>query len=74
MSVIDVKIFSYIYLIKRIILYYHFMVSDGAAALIKLAVSGLGCVSVADLFHALRALGQPFGSAIGRHISQLNHH
>lgn len=50
----------------------HFMVSDGAAALIKLAVSGLGCVSVADLFHALRALGQPFGSAIGRHISQLN--
>lgn len=49
-----------------------FMVSDGAAALIKLAVSGLGCVSVADLFHAQRALGQPFGSVIGRHISQLN--
>ncbi len=42
------------------------MVSDGAPALIKLALSGLGCVSVADLFHALRALAQPIGSAIGR--------
>lgn len=44
----------------------HFMVSDRAKALIKLAVDGLGCVSVPDLFHALRALGQPIGSAIGR--------
>lgn len=50
----------------------HFMVSDGAPALIKLALSGLGCASVADLFHALRALGQPIGSAIGRQVSQLN--
>jgi Sec-independent protein translocase protein TatA len=50
----------------------HFMVSDGAPALIKLALSGLGCVSVADLFHALRALAQPIGSAIGRQVSQLN--
>ncbi len=33
----------------------HFMVSDGAPALIKLALSGLACVSVTDLFHALRA-------------------
>ncbi len=49
----------------------HFMVSDGAQALIKLAVTGLGCVSVADLFHALRALAKPLGSAIGRQISQL---
>jgi len=49
----------------------HFMVSDGAQALIKLAVSGLECVSVADLFHALRALAQPLGSAIGRQMSQL---
>ncbi len=50
----------------------HFMVSDGAPALIKLALSGLGCVSVTDLFHALRALAQPIGSAIGRQVSQLN--
>jgi hypothetical protein len=47
------------------------MVSDGAQALIKLAVTGLSCVSVADLFHGLRALAQPLGSAIGRSISQL---
>lgn len=44
----------------------YFMVSDRAKALIKLATEGLGCVSVADLFHALRSLGQPFGSALGR--------
>jgi hypothetical protein len=44
----------------------HFMVSDRAKALIKLATDGLGCVSVADLFHALRTLGQPIGSALGR--------
>ncbi|UJB71374.1 FlxA-like family protein (plasmid) [Acaryochloris sp. 'Moss Beach'] len=50
----------------------HFMVSDGAPALIKLAVSGLGCVSVSDLFHALSALAQPIGSDMGRQISQLN--
>jgi len=50
------------------------MVSDGAKALIKLALSELGCASVADLFHALRALGQPLGSAIGRQHSQLKKH
>ena len=33
----------------------HFIGLDGAKALIKLALEGLGCVSVADLFHALRA-------------------
>jgi hypothetical protein len=49
----------------------HFMVSDGAQALIKLALSGIGCGSVADLFHALRGLGRPIGSAIGRQMSQL---
>ena len=50
----------------------HFMVSDGAPALIKLALSGLACVSVADLFHALRALAQPIGSTIGERVSQFN--
>jgi hypothetical protein len=49
----------------------HFMVSDRAKALIKLATDGLGCVSVADLFHALRSLGQPIGSALGRQQAQL---
>ncbi len=50
----------------------HFMVSDRAKALIKLAVEGLGCVSVSDLFHALRALAQPLGSAIARQLAQLS--
>jgi len=49
----------------------HFLVSDGAKALIKLALEGLDCASVPDLFHALRSLGQPLGSAIGRQLSQL---
>jgi hypothetical protein len=49
----------------------HFMVSDRAKALIKLATDGLGCVSVADLFHALRSLGQPIGSALGRQQAHL---
>jgi AcrR family transcriptional regulator len=49
----------------------HYLVSDGARALVKLAVSGLGCVSVADLFHALRALGRPIGSALGSQASAL---
>ncbi|MEM8643228.1 MAG: DUF6399 domain-containing protein [Cyanobacteria bacterium P01_G01_bin.54] len=50
----------------------HGMVSDGAKALIKLAIEGLGCVSVPDLFHAMRALGQPIVSALGRQQGQLN--
>lgn len=49
----------------------HLMVSDRAKALTKLAAEGLGGVSVADLFHALRSLGQPIGSAIGRQQSRL---
>ena len=42
----------------------------GPSALIKLALSGFACVSGADLFHALRALGRPIGSAIGRQLSR----
>lgn len=49
----------------------HYLVSDGARALVKLAVSGLGCVSVADLFHALRALGKPMGRALGQQTATL---
>ena len=49
----------------------HYLVSDGARALIKLALSELDCVSVTDLFHALRALGRPMGSALGRQLAQL---
>ena len=49
----------------------HYLVSDGARALVKLAVSGIGCVSVADLFHALRALGRPMGRALGTQYATL---
>lgn len=49
----------------------HYLVSDGARALVKLAVSGLGCVSVADLFHALRALGRPIGRALASQSAAL---
>jgi len=49
----------------------HYLVSDGAKALVKLAVSGLGCVSVADLFHALRALGKPIGQALGQRMAAM---
>jgi hypothetical protein len=47
------------------------MVSDGAKALIKLAVKGLGCQWIPDLFHLLWNLGKPFSSAIGRQLGQL---
>ena len=49
----------------------HYLVSDGARALVKLAVSGLGCVNVADLFHALRALGRPLSRSLGQQAATL---
>jgi hypothetical protein len=42
-----------------------FMVSDGAKALTKLALSGLNCPTVPDVFHLLR----DFSKSIGRAIS-----
>ncbi|TVR66451.1 MAG: hypothetical protein EA420_01660 [Candidatus Competibacteraceae bacterium] len=39
-----------------------YVVSDRAQALIKLALKGLGCPSVPDLFHALRDLAKVMGS------------
>ena len=50
----------------------HYLVSDGARALVKLAVSGLGCVNVADLFHALRALGKPLGRSLRQQAASLH--
>ncbi|MEL6456151.1 MAG: DUF6399 domain-containing protein [Cyanobacteria bacterium J06623_5] len=46
-----------------------YLVSDGAKALVKLAVSGLGCVNVPDVFHSLRALGRPIGRALGQQFA-----
>lgn len=42
------------------------LVSDGAKALVKLALSGLGCPSLPDVFHLLSALSKSMGSAIAR--------
>ena len=49
----------------------HSLVSDGARALIKLATTGLGTVSVADLFHSLRNLGRPLTRALAQQVMQL---
>ena len=49
----------------------YFMVSDRAKALIKLAIDGLDCVSIPDLFHVLPSLAQPMSSAIGRQSAHL---
>ena len=37
--------------------------------LIKLATTGLGTVSVADLFHTLRNLGRPLGRSLGQSLA-----
>jgi len=50
----------------------HSLVSDEARALIKLATTGLGTVSVADLFHTLRNLGRPLGRSLGQQLAQLD--
>ena len=49
--------------VTRVGLELRYIVSDRAKALIKLALNGLGCPSVPDLFHALRHCLQvkPFG-------------
>ena len=48
-----------------------FLVSDGAKALVKLGISGLGCPSLPDLFHLLQALSRSLGSALARQKAQL---
>ena len=47
------------------------MVSDGAKALLKLAIDRLHCVHLPDVFHLLRDLGQPWVSVIGRERKRL---
>ena len=47
------------------------MVSDGAKALVKLAVDTLQCVHLPDVFHLLRDLGQPWVSYLGRERKRL---
>lgn len=49
-----------------------YLVSDRAKALVKLALEGLGCHSIPDLFHALRDLGKQIGLHLGRQLAQLD--
>lgn len=51
-------------------------VSDEAKALVKLALTGLGCPSLPDVFHLLYALSKSMGAAIARQRVQLQkqHH
>ena len=48
-----------------------YLVSDRAKALIKLALKGLGCPSVPDLFHAMRDLANVMGLSLGLKLAQV---
>lgn len=48
-----------------------YLVSDRAKALVKLALDGLGCPSIADLFHALREISQKVGCHLGRQLQKV---
>lgn len=48
------------------------LVSDRAPALIKLALEGFECPSIADLFHPLWDLSKLVGAALSRQFSQAN--
>jgi hypothetical protein len=48
-----------------------FMVSDGAKALIKLALSGLECPTVPDVFHLLRDFSKSIGGTISLQQARL---
>ena len=48
----------------------HYLVSDRAQALIKLAKTGLGCLSIPDLFHLIHELVKSYALAIGSRLRQ----
>jgi len=48
------------------------LVSDRAPALIKLALEGFECPSIADLFHPLWDLSKSVGAALSRQLTQAN--
>jgi hypothetical protein len=47
-----------------------YLLSDRAKALVKLGTTGLGCLSVPDLFHVIHELVKGYGLAISRHLRQ----
>ncbi len=46
------------------------LVSDRAKALVQLAVQGLGCPSVPDLFHGMRCLSRTIGVRLGGRLAR----
>ena len=46
------------------------LVSDRAKALIQLAVKGMGCQSIPDLFHAMRCLSRSIGVRLGGQLAR----
>ncbi len=46
------------------------LVSDRAKALIQLAVQGMGCQSIPDLFHAMRCLSRSIGVRLGGKLAR----
>ncbi len=46
------------------------LVSDRAKALIQLAVKGMGCQSIPDLFHAMRCLSRSIGVRLGGKLAR----
>ena len=57
--------------VTRVGLELRYVVSDRAKALIKLALNGLGCPSVPDLFHALRDLAKVLGVSLSLKLAQV---
>jgi hypothetical protein len=57
--------------VTRVGLELRYIVSDRAKAWIKLALKGLGCPSVPDLFHALRDLAKVMGVSLGLKLAQV---
>jgi hypothetical protein len=49
-----------------------YCVSDRAKALVKLALSEMGCPSIADLFHALRELSQGIGRELADQLFRVH--
>ena len=47
------------------------LVSDRAKALIELAVKGMGCQSIPDLFHAMRCLSRSIGVRLGGKLARI---
>ena len=60
------------HLLSRLGLKVRYCVSDRAKALVKLALSEMGCASIADLFHVLRDLSQGIGCELADRLFRVN--